>query len=280
MDTSRWLPPALGLRLAEATDLAPHDARVQGWRAARGLDGPPGILQGGLAVGVTMEAMRLASGTDGLPVAVDARLHAPTPLETDLTAHVDGAGERLEVSLHDGDQVLVRSKSTGIEGAAEAVDDLADLLGAPGPDPRPQQLYPGCFVCGSRPSHPLGLRIHPAWSDDETIVTGFRPRPELADHRGVLAPVVVAAALDCPTLWSAFAAIRRRGDEGGLLAGFRFVSLRNVPIDEELRIVARCDAVDGRKLRTRGALFDTQGRVLATSSALHISVAELPGGPR
>ncbi|MFW5933259.1 MAG: hypothetical protein ACOCT8_00855 [Actinomycetota bacterium] len=98
-------PAVLGLELSP-------DARVSddGWlerelHAPAGLDGPPGILQGGLAAGVTAPIARLADRHHAPLTSIDARLHAPTPLGASLRARVraSDAAARYHVETRHGD---------------------------------------------------------------------------------------------------------------------------------------------------------------------------------
>ncbi len=272
-------PVALGLRVGS-------DARVgDGWAerdlvVPEGLDGPPGILQGGLAAGVTAPIARLAD-TFGAPMtSVEARLHAPTPLASTVRARVrraEGVG-RYQVELAQGDGLLVSAEVeyAGHEPAPLGLD-LLELATVPFPEAVPQQEYPSCFVCGPSPSHPCGLRLHPRPGPAHTIVQPWVAEEVLAgDAAGMVDPVLVAAVLDCPTVWAGMEQLRAVGYLGALLAGFRLRFYRAVPLAEPLRIVARCDGLDGRKLRARAAVVDEDHTVYAMASALHIAVAELP----
>ena len=104
-------PEALGIELgADATV-------VDGWlvrefHAPHGLDGPPGVLQGGLAAGVTASIARAADRFGAPLTSVDARLHAPTPLELLATAPgawARGASLVLVSAEHAGDLGHIRA---------------------------------------------------------------------------------------------------------------------------------------------------------------------------
>ncbi len=275
-------PASLGLRLGS-------DVRVgDGWAVRDllvpdGLDGPPGILQGGLAAGVAAPIAQVAD-TLGVPLtSVDARLHAPTPLASTVQARVrrsEGVG-RYQVQLDQGDGLLVSAEveSAGYDPAPLGLD-LLELASVPFPEAAPQREYPSCFVCGPDPAHPCGLRLHPRHGPAATIV-----QPWVADEvfagaaAGVVDPLIVAAVLDCPTVWAGMEHLRAAGYLGALLAGFRLRFYRDVPLADPLRIVARCDGLDGRKLRARAAVIDEDRTVYAMASALHIAVTELPSLP-
>lgn len=250
---------------------------VRGFRAEPGLDGPDGILQGGLSVGVAIPAARLVDRFGAPVTAVDARLHAPTPLGRDLQVRVraTGTAARYAVETRDGDTLLV-SAEVELAGRdpAPQVHDLVELATVPLPAPTRQTEFPACWVCG--PRNPHGLHLLPGFHRDDVVVTPFAPDDDLAADAGHLDPLVVSAVLDCPTIWSAMRALRDRGDMGGLLAGYHVRWFADAPVMEPLRTVARRDAIDGRKIRARGALVDEDGIVYATADALHISVQQPP----
>lgn len=272
-------PAALGLRLGADVSVG------EGWAeralvVPEGLDGPPGILQGGLAAGVTAPVARVAD-TFGAPLtSVEARLHAPTPLASTVRTRVhraEGVGRYQVELVHDGCLLVSAEVEYAGHDPAPLGLDLLELATVPFPDAVPQQEYPSCFVCGPSPSHPCGLRLHPRPGPAHTIVQPWVAEEVLAGSAvGVVDPVMVAAVLDCPTVWAGMEQLRAAGYLGALLAGFRLQFYRDVPTAEPLRIVARCDGLDGRKLRARAAVVDEDHTVYALASALHIAVTDLP----
>lgn len=271
-------PEALGIELgADATV-------VDGWlvrefHAPHGLDGPPGVLQGGLAAGVTASIARAADRFGAPLTSVDARLHAPTPLGRTLQARLraDDAPAHYLVELRDGDQLLVsaRVELAGYDATPQAYD-LVELASVELPDPRPQYDYPGCWVCGAEPSHPHAQRLHPRPYGRDQQVVPWVADEVLGDRRGMIDPLVVSAVLDCPTAWVAMPDVRDAGYSAALLGGFQLRVFRDAPVLELLRTVARLDEVDGRKLRARGALVDEDGVTYAIASAVQVAAKELP----
>lgn len=273
-------PPILGLHLgadARATD---------GWLGREllvpaGLDGPPGILQGGLAAGVLASIARTADAYHAPLTAIEARLHAPTPLGRAVSTRLRAAQglARTEVEVRDGDRLLVSGtvELAGHEPAPLGLD-LAELATVALPEPTPQHEYPTCIVCGPNPVHPAGQHLHPRYGPANSIVQPWVAAEELGDG-GIVDPLVVAAVLDCPTVWAAIGPLREAGYLGALLAGFRIVHHRDVPLEEPVRIVARLDAVDGRKVHARSAVLDEDGTVYAVATALHVAVTDMPDPP-
>jgi hypothetical protein len=267
-------PEALGLVLGA-------DATIRdGWLvrdlfAPSGLDGPPGVLQGGLSVGATLAAARLADRFGAPPTSVDARLHAPTPLGKTLQAAVRPSADtaRYQVETRDGDTLLV-SAEVELAGhdVAARVFDLLELGTVALPEPEPQHRFPGCWVCGPEPTHPYGQRIHPRHHRPGEVSQPWVADDHLGDAAGAIDPLVISAVLDCPTVWAAIDRVDAMGLAGPLLGGFHLRFFRDAPVMDALRIVARLDDVDGRKIRARSALVDEDGVTYVTAAALQIAV--------
>jgi hypothetical protein len=285
-----WLdagPPALGLAIGADADLD------RGWlvrplRVGAHLDGPAGILQGGLASTVATAAARAADPFSAPLTSVVARLHAPTPLERELTIALrpaDGVA-RHEVEIRDAESRLV-SATVELAGRdpAPSVPDLVELATGALPPQQLQHTYPICFVCGPDNPHPHALRctfgyvrddaVALPWLVEEALAAPRDPRAR-GEHVEHVDPIVVGAALDCPGVWAATPALDAAGFAGCLLAGMEVRWYRDAPTYEPLRLVARHDELDGRKVRVRTALVDEDGTVYAVASALHIAVHEVP----
>jgi hypothetical protein len=271
-------PAALGITVS-----APVVADGWTWWALDvplGLDGPPGVLQGGLVTGLTA-ALAQRIDAFGAPLhAVTARLEAPTLLGHGLVAR---ARPSEETAVHEVEWwaqgrrlVQARVELTGVD-PLHAVGDLVALADGPLPEPRPDPLYPSCFVCGPGATHPAALHTYPAWVSPETLSIPWVPDAAVAsegtDH---VDPMVIAAALDCPTAWAAIDAVRRAGFVGVLLGTMRLRIAAPVEVADPVRITARLDAIDGRKARARSAIVDSDGRVLAMVDATHLAVRALP----
>ena len=271
-------PAGLGLTFGSETHTTEDGWLVRDLHASSGLDGPPGVLQGGFATGLAIAAARLVDHFGAPVTSLDARLHAPTPLERDLQVRLrpSDAAARHHVQTYEDTTLLVDAEvELAGHDPTPQVFDLAELATVALPEPHPRELLATCWVCGHRPTHPLAQRMVPRWHDSRTVVCPWGADDELGRH-GAVDPVVVAAMLACPTAWASFGHVEARGDEVGLLAGYHLRFFRDAPLMEPLRVVARCDDADGRRLHTRGALVDEDGVVFAATSALYISVASLP----
>jgi hypothetical protein len=257
---------------------------VDGWlvrpfRAGPGLDGPAGILQGGFAASVPLVAARMADRFGAPLTAIDARLHAPTPLDRELQLALrPGGGGPADhtVELRDGDTLLVSAtvELAGHEPSPQ-VADLVELATVPLPPQSPQDIYPVCWMCGSAPHHPHAQRCTFGYHAG-AVITPWAADAELADGRAIVDPMVVAAMLDCPGVFSAQPSLVADGWAGCLLGGFHLRMFGDAPAYEALRLVARHDGTDGRKVNVRTALVDEAGTVYAMAQALHVAVREVP----
>jgi hypothetical protein len=280
-------PEVLGLRGGPA-----H--LEDGWHtlalsAAPGLDGPPGVLQGGLVAGLAVELARTIDRGGAALHGVDVRLEAPTPLGQPLTGRVRPlAGTALsEVELWSGAQ-RTASATVELTGPRPLLDaaDLVELAAGPLTRPEPSELYPTCFVCGPHATHPAALHTYPRWVGPDRVSIPWIPEESLADVDAraqvrahampVVADLVVAAALDCPTAWASLGAVQSAGYPAMLLGTLRLRMGGAVEVLDPLRITARSDGIAGRKVRARSALIDTDERVLALADVVHVAVVQLP----
>jgi hypothetical protein len=269
-------PVGLGLRVGAPV----HD---RGWTwcsliAPLGLDGPPGVLQGGLAAGLAIDLAR-AVDPHGAPLhALTSRLEAPTRLGTPFLGRVRPAqiaGWYEVETWQDGRRLVCSTVELTGQDPLHALGDLTVLAEGPPPPPRPDPLYPSCFVCGPSATHPLALRTAPAYLAPDRLSVPWIPDERLGTEQQV-AEIVVAAALDCPSAWATIAAARSVGYSAVLLGSMRLQVAGAVEVLDPVRVTARMDSADGRKLRARSAVVDTDGRALAVLDALHVAVRTLP----
>ncbi len=280
------------------------DGHVVPVRAVDHLCGPPGVVQGGLAAVLLAGAATGATG--GTVSRVAARLHRPTPTDTPLRVTLDPAtdddtAELAAVGAADGaaatwagtvavvggdhgsevadDDITVRGHVV-VGGRPDGSDDHDDLVAIAlrDPLPRPQAVpaAPDCVVCGARNSH--GLHLFPGWFSDGAVVEAWEGDDEVAGPRGMFVrPEVVAAVLDCPTVWATRDHCRANGFGGALLGGFDVTWYSRLPVGESVRIAAVLDHADGRKMSARAGLVGADGLLYAVASALQIGVATMPG---
>lgn len=60
--------------------------------------------------------------------------------------------------------------------------------------------FPGCFVCG--PENPEGLQLKPGPVGDGRTACTWHPAADLVGSDGLVDPVYLWAALDCPGGWA------------------------------------------------------------------------------
>lgn len=140
-----------------------------------------------------------------------------------------------------------------------------------------QDHYPDnvahCYGCGSRNEH--GHRIKTVWEGDETV-TRFRPEPFHTSVPGFAYGGLIASLIDCHSTGTAAAAMYRQAGRGmDTLPAFRFVTgslhvdfLKPTPIDGELVIRGRVQAIKGRKVIVEttvwaGDVVTARGEVVA-----------------
>jgi hypothetical protein len=283
-------PPDLGLRIG-----SPVEAGGWTWFSMltpSGLDGPPGVLQGGLAAGLAIDVARAVDPHRAPLHAVSARLKAPTRLDVPTVARVRPAGTVgwYEVEVwQDGQPTVVSTVELTGQDEMNDVADLVALAAGPPPPMAPDPLFSTCFVCGVDATHPLALRTPPAyvasdrlsvpWVPDERLASGTRSpsgNGTAADRVGEVSELIVTAALDCPSAWATIGAAREAGYTGALLGSVRIQFAGPVEVLDPVRVTAQLDAVHGRKLQARSAVIDSDGRVLAVCDALHVAVRDLP----
>jgi hypothetical protein len=220
--------------------------------------GPPGVANGGWVCGTV--AGHLGAGP------VEVTLRAPTPL--DLPLELRAADDHATLSL--GDELLVSAKrSPGTVRAPAPVDWSHARVAETRFLGHRHHPFPGCFVCGPRRAAGDGLRIFPGpvAGAPGTVATVFTPQPSHAGPHGRLSPAAVWAALDCPTGWATFAE-----GEVALLGRLRAEVRGDLRPNEPYLVVAEASGRDGRKIFGRAAIYHRDGRMLAASEAIWISL--------
>lgn len=221
-------------------------------------NGPDGSANGGYASGAVACALAPPSGA-GLAVS----LRRPPPLDVDLELR-DGA-------LYDGEAVVVETvpadPPTGDVprvAVAEAEAAQERYFGFV------SHAFPRCFTCGPERAAGDGLRVFPgSIGRDGVVACVWEPHPSFGDADGVLDPVVVWAALDCP---SGIAVIEQSGKPAVL--GRLSTSLL-APVRTGRRYVVLGWPREGagrRSLPAASAILDQGGRVVARGEAVWVSV--------
>lgn len=220
-------------------------------------NGPPSSANGGYACGLA-----------GLAVGDRAtvRLSAPPPLDRPLDLEREGEAVR----LRDGETVVAEARPGAPESDAPAppsVDEARRAAeGYRGRDPE-QHAFPTCFVCGPLRADD-GLAIFPGPAGDgERLACTWTPARDLAGDDGVVDPLFVWAALDCP---SGFACMPV--GKTSVLATMTTAILAPVHAGREYVLTAWPTGHDGRKHRAGSAIHDADGSLLAHADALWITL--------
>lgn len=242
-------------------------------------NGPTGCGHGGVSAG------RFAELVD--PAAASVRLAAPIPLATGLESTTT---EDRAVEFRLGDQLIATVSPLGqpldvapfsrVEPGLVAAAEARSVFAVGRDHP-----YPLCFGCGNaRADHDgLGLFAGPVDSDSDGAGSDTHSSDLFAVRwtpagTGEVPPWLVWGALDCPTAAPAFGAV---GPDNKVLTGTLAVEVRDtVTAGVEHQILSRLVDVDGRKVRTEGALVDPDGNNLAVVASTWIIVdADLEVAP-
>ncbi len=223
-------------------------------------NGPTDCGHGGVSAGRFAELVN--------PLAASVRFAAPIPLGTELVPTAAGGGS-VRVSAGTKSIATVSPLGEPLDVAPFSPVDSEALATAEGRSVfrvGHDHPYPMCFGCGNAREHHdgLGLYAGPLSDRDEFAV---RWTPEESDD---VPPWLIWGALDCPTAAPAFAAV---GEGSAALTGTLAVEIHDrVPGGVEHQIHSRLVDVDGRKLRTEGALLAPDGSTLAVVSATWVAV--------
>jgi hypothetical protein len=254
-------------------------------------------MHGGAAAG--MVACLGDAHLSGPTTRFNVRLHAPPPLDTDLSCvvDVDELGRRLtfRVVRVDGategtaeETVLSGWAATSSDEPVVPVEIVADLASHAALDDAERERFDThvepeseefseCFGCGS--GNEVGLHLKTRPIDDRRAWIDWTPDRRWRDGE-MLALLPAIASLDCT---SAFP-LRHLGlmseQEMTLLGTYDGEIHRRPPADVEgsYRIVTSPRRRDGRKIYADIGLFDPEGQVYITGCATWI-VLGLPAEP-
>ncbi|GAA2851803.1 hypothetical protein GCM10010517_09450 [Streptosporangium fragile] len=223
--------------------------------------GPEGVANGGWIAGTVAEALHGARHDS----AVEVTLHAPTPLDAELSLrHLANTA-----TLTRGDTLLVEAITVAEQLDAPAFVPFNEAAraerGFPGLVAHP---FPGCFACGLREPGD-GLRIFPGpVPGTDLVAAGWRVPFTVTDTDGVVPDAIVWAALDCATGWAHFGP-----GESALLGRLTARVHRRVYPGGTYSVVARATGREGRKLFGESAVYEVDGTLVAAAKAVWITPA-------
>ncbi len=247
---------------------------------------PRGYLHGGLAAAAMLGASHLAIPAAEPATGVWVRLERPTPLGTDLRVGVSHDGTDTDAVIEhlrdpETEHELLERTARGRVRFAGRTDepDLPDarqLAAVPAPDPEPQQLFPGCVVCGH--DNPRGLGLVPGWHAEGRVVSHFVADERYAEDGsgGPVSPIAVVALLSCPTLWACRHHLEAADRDAALLVSYEVRFHDDPKVPTPLRTVGWAGEPDEDTLRGASALVDGDGRVYASATASWLLVDEVP----
>lgn len=221
-------------------------------------NGPPDSANGGYAAGV------LARYIDGTSAV---RLHAPPPLETEMT--VEGTGEGL--TLKHGEQLIATGRPTEIDIDVPLPPTLAEAEAASTMSPcHTNKMFITCFVCAPARANDGGLCVHAGpLEDGVNWATPWLPDASLANDSGHVAPEYIWSALDCPGVYAC-----RTLNSTAMLLGELAVRIEGAARPGEPHIVTAWPlGHDGRKYYSGSALFAETGERLAVAKHIWIELS-------
>ncbi|MFI6511460.1 PaaI family thioesterase [Streptosporangium sp. NPDC050855] len=224
--------------------------------------GPERSANGGWIAGTVAEALH-GAGNDS---AVEVTLHAPTPLDTELSLHHLAN----TATLTQGDRLLVEAITVAEELGAPAFVPFVDAARAEsGFAGLVAHAFPGCFACGLRGPGD-GLRIFPGPVDGTDLVAaGWRVPMSILNEDGTVPDAIVWSALDCASGWAHF-----KPGEFALLGRLTARLHRRVYPGGTYSVVARPTGREGRKLFAESAVYEVDGTLLASAKAVWITPAQ------
>lgn len=231
-------------------------------RISRRFEGPVGSGQGGWT------AAQFAERIDA-PLTI--ALRAAIPFDTDMTI-VDDGPDRWRLATADDTTIMIGERWEGDfpETEAVSIDEAAAARVVFGVDPDDHPA-PVCFSCGGQAD---SMQVHPGPLADGRFATDWTVPDWTRRDDGSVEPGAIWAAIDCTAAWFTTQTGERRV---ALTAQFTAEIVEPITAGETYALVGWAgghDAVwDGRKRRAASAAFDREGRCVARSTSLWISVA-------
>jgi acyl-coenzyme A thioesterase PaaI-like protein len=220
--------------------------------------GPFGAANGGYVAGI------LADALGGAPTNV--RIRKPVPLDTPiyLARRIDSALLRHEdQTIASAEMIDDEIPEASFVSAEEALaGERAQLdLG----------MFASCFVCGI--GAPGGLGIDPLRLEDNRFAAVWRPADSDLVAPGPVAESYLRSALDCPGGFAAIHSSQMLAVTGTLTTKVNF----RPDAGERLIVVGEATWSEGRKLGAVTTLFTESAEVVATASAVWVTLAPVPG---
>jgi hypothetical protein len=206
----------------------------------------------------------------------EANLRSLPPMERDLELRERDDGS---LELLDGETTVVEALPSEFEldvPAPPSVDEAHAAMGRLMHDEHGHP-YPGCFTCGPEREAGDALRLFVGRREpgSESVVAAWTPDPRFGEEGGSLPEELLWAALDCPTIWAAWAESQPANPPDGaitVLARQRLEQLRPVPAGEPAIVTAWPIERDGRKNLCGAAIHGADGELLVKADSLLVNV--------
>ena len=207
----------------------------------------------------------------------EVNLRSLPPMDRELALRE--SGEEGELVLAAGEIVVADARPAGFELEVPAPPSLEEAAAASA-HPIHEEAghpYPGCFACGPGREAGDALRLFmgrrsPGSSE---LVAAWTPDEALGGHAGELTTAMVWAALDCPTIWAAWATSEPAAHPEHtltVLARQRVEILAPVPAGEPAIVGAWEAEHSGRKHLCGAAIHTAAGELLVRADSLLIDV--------
>jgi hypothetical protein len=228
----------------------------------RRFNGPPDLGHGGYSCG-------------SVAVLVDAdvasvSLRRPIPLDTPLAV---SRGDEGRVALYEGEEVAAEGEPATLDFEIPEPVGVEEARAARQRNPWiHSHPFPTCFGCGTRRDRDEAIAtiLGPVEGRENVIADTWVPQAEFAGEDGVVTPLFVWAALDCPT----GSVIEQ--DTGAHVLARLTVDPGRAPVraGEEHVLMAWRRAREGRKTWGAAALMTAEGEVCGISEGLWIALRD------
>jgi hypothetical protein len=230
---------------------------------SRRFNGPPDFGHGGYSCG---SAAALVDAD-----AASVSLRRPVPLDTPLAVR---RGEGSTVMLLDGDEVIAEAAAAELElEIPEPVPVEAARVARGGNPWLARHPFPTCFGCGSERdrAEAIATLLGPVAGRVGVMADTWTPQSEFADADGVVTPLFVWAALDCPT-----GAAAVDPDSGAQVLARLTARPGPAPAraGQEHVVMAWLLGREGRKSRGAAAIISPEGEICGISEGLWIELRD------
>jgi hypothetical protein len=230
-------------------------------RIERRFQGPARSGNGGYVAGLVGTAL---AGVLDEGLVPQVTLRVPPPMEVDLELEVSPEGAQ----LRNGEQLVAGAVPVAADFLTDATVEPVLFEEARKAEAGYRGLakhpFPSCFVCG--PANASGLQVRPGPLGDGRTACTWTPAADLATD-GLVDPVFLWAALDCPSGWATDLEGRP-----SVLGQLTACTDARPQAGEKCVILGQLLGIEGRKTMTASTLYDSDGRVVARARATWIQV--------